>query len=192
MTRVDRSRSTLSSTVDLAPPSRSAIAHRADRAVSTTISAPAAVASLSMFGMGMGRGNSSLRTIRIGLLVMVILAGVVFRHSGGAYDTIRGIYYVLIVGFLVFAIVTRRRAGLSRRGTAGGSWGGSSGGSWGNRPPPAQPPPASDPPAGTAGGSWGNSPPPAQPPPSSDPPAGLVNNEHDLGPNVPPSDPPAN
>jgi len=125
-----------------------------------------------MFGMGMGRGNSSLRAIRIGLLVMVILAGVVFRHSGGTYDAIRGVYYVLIVGFLVFAFVTRRRAGQSRGGTAGGSWGGTSGGSWGNRPPPPQPPPSSDPPGGTAGGPWGNTPPPPQPPPSSDPPAG--------------------
>jgi hypothetical protein len=127
-----------------------------------------------MFGMGMGRGNSSLRMLRLGLLVMVILAGVVFHHSGGVYDTIHAIYYVLIVGFIVFAIATRRRSRQSPGGTAGGSWGGTSGGSWGNTPPPAQPPPSSDPPGGTAGGSWGNSPAPTQPPPSSDPPAGTA------------------
>ncbi len=132
-----------------------------------------------MFGMGMGRGNSSLRTIRLGLLVMVILAGVVFHHSGGVYDTIHAIYYVLIVGFLVFAIATRRRARQSPGGgTAGGSFGdGVSGGSWGG---------------GTSGGSWGNNPPPAQPSASTDPPVGLVNNEHDLGPNDSPPEPSTN
>jgi hypothetical protein len=128
-----------------------------------------------MFGMGMGRGNSSLRYLRLGLLVMVILAGVVFHRSGGIYDTIHAIYYVLIVGFLLFAIVTRRRARQSG-GTAGGSWGGgASGGSWGGRP---------------AGGSWGDTPPPPQPPPSTDRPTGLVDNEHDLGPNDQQPDPP--
>jgi hypothetical protein len=124
----------------------------------------------------MGRGNSSLRYLRLGLLVMVILAGVVFHRSGGIYDTIHAIYYVLIIGFLVFAIATRRRARQSPGGTAGGSWGGgASGGSWGGRAP---------------GGSWGNTPPPAQPPASTDPPTGLVDNEHDLGPNDQPPEPP--
>jgi hypothetical protein len=120
-----------------------------------------------MFGMGMGRGNSSLRMLRLGLLVMVILAGVVFHHSGGVYDTIHAIYYVLIVGFIVFAIATRRRSRQSPGGTAGGSWG------------------------GTSGGSWGNTPPPAQPPPSSDPPIDLVN-EHDRGQSEPRPNPPSN
>jgi hypothetical protein len=73
----------------------------------------------------MGRGNSSLRAARLGLLVMVILAGVVFHRSGGVYQTIHVLYYVLIVGFLVFALATRRRRGSQPRGgTAGGSWGG--------------------------------------------------------------------
>jgi hypothetical protein len=124
----------------------------------------------------MGRGNSSLRYLRLGLLVMVILAGVVFHHSGGVYDTIHAIYYVLIVGFIVFAIATRRRAKQSSGGTAGGSWGGgASGGSWGG---------------GAPGGSWGNTPPPAQPPASGDPSTGPVNNEHDPAPNDQQSDPP--
>jgi hypothetical protein len=84
-------------------------------------------------GMGMGRGNSSLRAVRLGLLVMVILAGVVFHHTGGVYDTIHVLYLVLIVGLLGFALMTRRRR-QSPGGTAGGSWGGTSGGSWGATP----------------------------------------------------------
>lgn len=74
--------------------------------------------------MGMGRGNSSLRTICIGALVLVLLAGVVFHHSGGAYDTIRVLYFALIIGFLVFATTARRLRGRNPGpGGVGGSWG---------------------------------------------------------------------
>jgi hypothetical protein len=110
--------------------------------------------------------------VRLGLLVMVILAGVVFHHSGGAYDTIRALYLVLVVGFLAFAIMTRRRRSQSPGGTAGGSWGGTSGGSW--------------------GGAGVSSPPATPTAPPSDPPVGLINNEHDLGSNDPTPDPPTN
>jgi len=73
----------------------------------------------------MGRGNSSLRAVRLGLLVMVILAGVVFHRSGGTYQAIHVLYYVLIVGFVGFALMTRRRRGnQAPGGTPGGSRGG--------------------------------------------------------------------
>jgi hypothetical protein len=128
--------------------------------------------------MGMGRGNSSLRAIRLGLLVMVILAGVVFHHSGGVYDTIHVIYIVLIVGFLVFALATRRRGGRQPQGgTAGGSWGGPVRGQWG---------------AGTSAPATPSSAPATPPAPPSDRPVGLVDNEHDLGPSDPPPDAPTN
>jgi len=97
----------------------------------------------------MGRGNPSLRAVRLGLLVMVILAGVVFHHSGGVYDTIHVLYLVLIVGLLAFALVTRRRR-QPPGGTSAGSWGGTSGGSWGgvNRPPATPSPSPTDGPIG--------------------------------------------
>jgi hypothetical protein len=61
--------------------------------------------------------------------VLVVLAGIVFHHSGGVYDTIRVIYLALVIGFLVFAASARRRRGRNpSQGTAGGPWGGMSGG----------------------------------------------------------------
>jgi hypothetical protein len=112
--------------------------------------------------LGMGRGNSPLRAVRLGAFVLVILAGVVFHHSGGVYQTIHVLYLVLIVGVLAFALLTRTRRGKqSPSGTAGGSWGG-------------------------LGGSA------AAPtsPPSTERPFGLINNEHDLGPDEPRPDSP--
>jgi hypothetical protein len=74
--------------------------------------------------MGMSGANSSLRTIRLGLLVLVVLAGVVFHHSGGAYITIRVLYFALVIGFVVFAATARRRRGRNPgQGSVGGSWG---------------------------------------------------------------------
>jgi hypothetical protein len=56
--------------------------------------------------------------------VLVLLAGVVFHHSGGAYDTIRVLYFALIIGFVVFAATARRRRGRSPgQASVGGSWG---------------------------------------------------------------------
>jgi len=64
--------------------------------------------------MGMGRPNSSLRTVRLCLLALVVLAGIAFHHSGGVYDTIRVLYLALVIGFVVFAASTRRRRGRIR------------------------------------------------------------------------------
>jgi hypothetical protein len=75
--------------------------------------------------MGTGRGNSSLRAVRLGAFVLVILAGVVFHHSGGVYQTIHLLYLVLVVGVLGYALLARsRRGNRSPSGGVGGSWGG--------------------------------------------------------------------
>jgi hypothetical protein len=98
----------------------------------------------------------------LGALVLVILAGAVFHHSGGVYQTIHVLYLVLIVGFLAFALLNRSRRGKgSSTGTAGGSWGGGVG--------------------GTPGGPTS---------PATERPRGLIDNEHDLGPNDPRPDSP--
>jgi hypothetical protein len=105
-----------------------------------------------------------MRAVRLGALVLVILAGVVFHRSGGVYQTIHVLYFVLIVGILAFALLNRNRRG-SRppSGTAGGSWG--SGG-------------------GTATTATSSSAP-------SQRPVGLVDNEHEVAPDESRPDSPA-
>lgn len=86
----------------------------------------------SMIGMGMGRGNSKMRAFRIGVLVLVLLAGVVFHHSGPTYDAIRILYYAFIIGFLVFAFRSRRQGvGGPPRNSLGNSWNRSNSQRWG-------------------------------------------------------------
>jgi hypothetical protein len=74
--------------------------------------------------MGMGGRNPAFRAVRLGALVLVVLAGVVFHHSGGAYNAIHFLYIALVIGFLAVSISTRRRrAGAPVQGGAAGSWG---------------------------------------------------------------------
>jgi hypothetical protein len=64
-------------------------------------------------------GGRSRRTnyliIRLGLLVLLIVGGVLFHHQGRAYEVIRVVYLVAIVGFLVWRISTRQRGGARYR-----------------------------------------------------------------------------
>jgi hypothetical protein len=66
------------------------------------------VVSEAMFGLG--PRNPQLRVIRLGILVLVILAGVVFHHQGSTYDAIRVGYYVVLVAFIGYAFSARSRA----------------------------------------------------------------------------------
>lgn len=50
---------------------------------------------------------SNYRMLRIGLLIAVVVGGLIFHHRGHAYDTIRIVYIVLIVGFLVWRLAVR-------------------------------------------------------------------------------------
>jgi hypothetical protein len=50
---------------------------------------------------------SNYRMIRIGLLIAVIVGGLIFHHQGHAYDTIRVIYVVVVLGFLAWRISLR-------------------------------------------------------------------------------------
>jgi len=58
---------------------------------------------------------------RVGLLALVILAGLLFHHQGHAYDAIRVVYYVFIVAFLLWGISMRRGRGPLAGGRGGPS-----------------------------------------------------------------------
>jgi hypothetical protein len=45
--------------------------------------------------------------MRIGLLAAVIVGGLIFHHQGHAYDTIRIVYVVVVLGFLVWRLALR-------------------------------------------------------------------------------------
>jgi hypothetical protein len=60
---------------------------------------------------GMGYRNPTTRYLRIGALVIVLLAGAVLHHSGGIYNVIHVAYLALIVGFLVVGFASRRGYG---------------------------------------------------------------------------------
>jgi hypothetical protein len=83
-----------------------------------------------MFG-GVGGGPSSLRFIRLGALVVILIVGTALRHSGSAY---RAIYWVYLVVIVCVIAASFARRGRGRRG--GGSTGG--GGGFGT-PPPTRP-----------------------------------------------------
>ena len=89
-----------------------------------------------MMAFGFG-GNKKFRGYWIGALALVILAGVVFHHSGRTYETIRILYYAAIIGMLVYRFRSRRQL-MGRNGGAPPSmFGRPSGyGGW-NQPPPA-------------------------------------------------------
>jgi hypothetical protein len=50
---------------------------------------------------------SNYRMMRIGLLIAVVVGGLIFHHQGHAYDTIRIVYVVVVVGFLIWRISMR-------------------------------------------------------------------------------------
>lgn len=50
---------------------------------------------------------SNYRMMRIGLLIAVIVGGLIFHHQGHAYETIRIVYVVIVVGFLIWRISMR-------------------------------------------------------------------------------------
>jgi hypothetical protein len=78
-----------------------------------------------MFGLGYGN-RSPLRYLRLGLLILIVLAAVVFHGKGRAYDTIHDVYFVLIIGLLGFALFSRGRSRRNQMG--GGPMGGPMGG----------------------------------------------------------------
>jgi hypothetical protein len=59
---------------------------------------------------GLGPRNPQLRVIRLGILVLVILAGVVFHDHGPTYEAIHIGYYVILVAFIGYAFYARSRA----------------------------------------------------------------------------------
>ena len=66
-------------------------------------------------GTGGGANGGSnryrqLRMARFGLLAVVLIAGATLHHSGSAYSAIRGLYFIVIIGFLFFSF-SRRRGG---------------------------------------------------------------------------------
>ncbi|HVB06352.1 MAG TPA: DUF2510 domain-containing protein [Acidimicrobiales bacterium] len=107
-----------------------------------------------MFGGGIGSrggyGNPTLRNIRIGLVVAVIAAGLLFHRSGSAYSAIRTVYLVAVLGFLAYGFTRRRRSGIGGARRPGslpggaplpGGWGGQQGAPVDIRPAPSDPAP---------------------------------------------------
>jgi hypothetical protein len=95
-----------------------------------------------VMGFGIGRGvNPRARALRFGALALVLLAGVVFHHSGSTYETIRVAYYIVIASFIFYAI-RGRRGNQSRMGVGGWPFqNGASGGIKSGSPPEAWPSP---------------------------------------------------
>ena len=65
---------------------------------------------------GFGSRNPQMRTMRVALLAVVLFAGFAFHDHGTAYTTIRVIYYIVILGVVLFAV--SRRSMAKRRGTS--------------------------------------------------------------------------
>ena len=57
---------------------------------------------------------------RIGLLLAVVFAGVIFKHSGSAYTSIHVVYIVVIVGALIYSSMARSGRIGRGRSTPGG------------------------------------------------------------------------
>jgi hypothetical protein len=106
---------------------------------------------------------SNYRMIRIGLLVAVVVGGILFHHHGHGYEVMRGVYFVIIIGFLLWRLAMRasgRAPGRRNRNQTPGPYG--SGGSaefggpqtFGGPPdhglPPQPPTPPNSPPPPTA------------------------------------------
>ena len=58
---------------------------------------------------------SNYRMMRIGLLLAVVIGGVIFHHQGHAYDAIRIVYVVIVLGFLAWRILLRMGGRTPRR-----------------------------------------------------------------------------
>jgi len=58
---------------------------------------------------------SNYRMMRIGLLLVVVIGGVIFHHQGRAYDAIRIVYLVVVLGFLAWRILLRTGGRTPRR-----------------------------------------------------------------------------
>jgi hypothetical protein len=68
---------------------------------------------------GFGSRNPQMRNMRLALLAVLLIAGFAFHDHGTVYTAIRIIYYVVIVGVLVYAF--SRRSLAKRRGGAPGA-----------------------------------------------------------------------
>lgn len=141
-------------------------------------------------GFGSGSRNPRARALRLGLLAVVLVAAVLFHGHGRAYEGVRILYYLGIVGLLVARFAGRSR----RQGPPGGGFGprgrgrfGAMGGPPGYGPPgygvppsygaPAEPHPGASPPGAVDPSGPGSAerwpaPDPAIPP--VDPPLGPV------------------
>jgi hypothetical protein len=106
---------------------------------------------------GMGGGNRSLRFVRIGALVLILLIGAAFHDKGSAYNTIHIVYIVLIVALLLTGLVLSRRGRGSGNQGRGYNRGRGPGRGWSRGDIPVDG-------SGVGGGSFGSGPPPAPPP----------------------------
>jgi hypothetical protein len=68
---------------------------------------------------GLGSRNPQMRSMRIVLLVVLLVAGAAFHDKGSAYTIIRVAYYAVILGGLGF--VLWRRQGTKRHTAADGT-----------------------------------------------------------------------
>jgi hypothetical protein len=68
---------------------------------------------------GFGSRNPQMRTMRLALLAVVLIAGFAFHDHGTVYTTIRVIYYAVILGVVAYALWHRSPA--QRRGGAPGA-----------------------------------------------------------------------
>jgi hypothetical protein len=90
-----------------------------------------------MFG-GMGGSRSTLRMVRLGVLVLFLILAAAFRGRGSTDHTLHDVYLVIFVGLIIATIVMSRRGGGGRRpgggrfGPGGSRFGG---GSFGSGPP---------------------------------------------------------
>jgi hypothetical protein len=58
---------------------------------------------------------SNYRMMRIGLLIAVVAGGLLLHHRGHAYEAMRIVYLVIIVGFLVWRLALRSGRAPRRR-----------------------------------------------------------------------------
>jgi hypothetical protein len=68
---------------------------------------------------GFGSRNPQMRNMRLALLAVLLIAGFAFHDHGSAYTAIRVLYYVVILGVVVYAV--SRRSLAKRRGGAPGT-----------------------------------------------------------------------
>jgi hypothetical protein len=60
--------------------------------------------------MFFGSRNPQMRSMRLVLLVVLLVAGAAFHHTGATYTAIRVVYYAVILGALGFAFALWRRS----------------------------------------------------------------------------------